>query len=188
MVTPANMHYLEKAPRLPAAHPSFDELYQRHIDFVSRSLSRLGVRPSQIDDAAQDVFVVMHRRISDLRADASTKAFCLAVAVRVARGYRRTARRKAAVNADMSRVADLGQSPFDQTARAQAERVLEGFLGELDRDRRSVFMMAELEEMTAPEISQELRMNLSTVYTRLRAARQLFVAYLNAREELQVQR
>jgi RNA polymerase sigma-70 factor (ECF subfamily) len=186
MVTPANMHYSKKSLELPVPH--FDELYQRHFDFVARSLSRLGVRPSQIDDAAQDVFVVMHRRISDLRADASTKAFCLAVAVRVARGYRRTARRKAAVNADMSRVADLSQSPFDQAARAQAERVLEGFLGGLDRDRRNVFMMAELEEMTAPEISQELDMNLSTVYTRLRAARQRFVAYLNAREELEALR
>jgi RNA polymerase sigma-70 factor (ECF subfamily) len=183
MVTPANMHYVEKLAQVSAPPASFDELYHRHFDFIARSLGRLGVRPSQIDDAAQDVFVVMHRRISDLRADASTKAFCLAVAVRVARGYRRTARRKAAVSVDMSRVADRGSSPFEQTARAQAERVLEGFLGGLDSDRRIVFMMAELEEMTAPEISQELHMNLSTVYTRLRAARQRFVAYLNARED-----
>jgi RNA polymerase sigma-70 factor (ECF subfamily) len=183
MVTPANTQYMEKQAAQRTAQPSFDQLYQRYYDFVSRSLSRLGVRPAQIDDAAQDVFVVMHRRISDLRADASTKAFCSAVAVRVARGYRRSARRKAAINVDMSRLADLGSSPFEQAARAQAERVLEGFLGGLDRDRRTVFMMAELEEMTAPEISQELHMNLSTVYTRLRAARQRFVAYLNAREQ-----
>ena len=43
---------------------------------------------------------------------------------------------------------------------------------------------AQLIFTTAPEISQELRVNLSTVYTRLRAARQRFAAYLSAREPL----
>ena len=160
---------------------SFDELYRRYVDFVWRSLNRLGVHGSQIDDAVQDVFIVMHRRLTDLRSDASPKAFCFAIALRVAQAYRRTARRKGAAHMDMSDVVDLGSSPFDQTAKAQAERVLQGFLGGLDSDRRAVFLMAELEEMTAPEISQELRVNLSTVYTRLRAARQRFAAYLHER-------
>jgi RNA polymerase sigma-70 factor (ECF subfamily) len=172
---------------LPAQAPgyvSFEELYRHHVDFVWRSLSRLGVHGSQIDDAVQDVFIVMHRRLGDLRSDASPKAFCFAVALRVAQGYRRAARRRGAASLDMSGLADVGSSPFDQAARAQAERVLQGFLGGLDSDRRAVFLMAELEEMTAPEISQELRVNLSTVYTRLRAARQRFAAYLSAREQL----
>jgi RNA polymerase sigma-70 factor, ECF subfamily len=168
-----------------AAGVSFDELYRRHVDFVWRSLSRLGVQAAQIDDAVQDVFIVMHRRLGDLRADASSKAFCFAIAVRVAQGYRRRARRKGATPLDTSGLPDVGSSPFDETARAQAERVLQGFLGALDHDRRAVFLLAELEEMTAPEISQELSVNLSTVYTRLRAARQCFAAYLSAREQLQ---
>jgi RNA polymerase sigma-70 factor (ECF subfamily) len=163
---------------------SFEELYRRHVDFVWRSLGRLGVHGSQLDDAVQDVFIVMHRRLADLRSDASSKAFCFAIALRVAQGYRRAARRKGATILDMSGFADVRSSPFEQTARAQAERVLQSFLGALDSDRRAVFLMAELEEMTAPEISQELRVNLSTVYTRLRAARQRFAAYLDAREEL----
>lgn len=166
------------------ASQAFDELYRRYADFVWRSLSRLGVHESQIDDAVQDVFIVMHRRLGDLRSDTSPKAFCFAVAMRVAQAYRRSARRKGATPLDTSGLADLRSSPFDETARAQAERVLQGFLGALDSERRAVFLMAELEEMTAPEISQELRVNLSTVYTRLRAARQRFADYLSAREQL----
>lgn len=167
--------------RLPAC-VTFDELYRRYVDFVWRSLSRLGVHGSQLDDAVQDVFIVMHRRLGDLRSDASPKAFCFAIAMRVAQGYRRAARRKGAASLDTSALADLGSSPFDEAARAQAERVLQAFLGALDSDRRAVFLMSELEEMTAPEISEELSVNLSTVYTRLRAARQRFAAYISARE------
>jgi RNA polymerase sigma-70 factor, ECF subfamily len=161
----------------------FDELYRLHFDFVSRSLNRLGVRPAQIDDAIQDVFVVMHRRIADLRPDASPRAFCFAVATRVARGYRRSAQRKSALSLDVGSLADASQGPFEHAARAQAGHVLQGFLEELDADKRAVFLLAELEEMTAPEISQELCVNVSTVYTRLRAARQRLVAYLDARGE-----
>ena len=170
---------------IPAECPpllSFDELYHRHVDFVWRSLGRLGVHGSQIEDAVQDVFIVMHRRLGDLRSDASTKAFCFAIAMRVAQAYRRTARRKGATSVDTNSLADWESSPFDQAARAQAARELQRFLGGLDNNRRAVFLMAELEEKTAPEISQELRVNLSTVYTRLRAARQRFVAYLDARD------
>ena len=166
-----------------ASTPSFDELYRLHFAFVSRSLNRLGVRPAQIDDAIQDVFVVMHRRIADLRPDASPRAFCFAVATRVARGYRRSAQRKSALSLDVGSLADVSQGPFEHAARAQAEHVLQGFLEGLDADKRAVFLLAELEEMTAPEISQELCVNVSTVYTRLRAARQRLVAYLDARGE-----
>ena len=171
-------------PSQLASCAGFEELYRLNFDFVWRSLRRLGVHGSQLDDAVQDVFIVMHRRLGDLRSDASPRAFCFAIATRVAQGYRRTERRKGASSLDMSDLVDSSSSsPFDQTARAQAGRVLERFLGVLDSDRRAVFLMAELEEMTAPEISQELSVNLSTVYTRLRAARQRFVAYLDAHGE-----
>jgi RNA polymerase sigma-70 factor (ECF subfamily) len=182
MLTPSEIRGSEELSSEVPPRVSFEELYRLHFDFVWRSLGRLGVHGSQIDDAVQDVFIVMHRRLGDLRPDASPKAFCFGIALRVAQGYRRTARRKGTARTDVSNLADLNHSPFDQVVRAQAVRVLRGFLGGLDSERRAVFLLAELEEMTAPEISQELQVNLSTVYTRLRAARQRFAAYVHARE------
>jgi RNA polymerase sigma-70 factor (ECF subfamily) len=159
----------------------FDAIYQAHFDFVWRSLLRLGVAPALAEDAAQDAFVVVHRRLSALRPDASVKAWLFGIALRVARDYRRTKRRKGTYpldDADREPSAESG--PFERTAKAQAVRVLERFLAELDEAKRSVFLLSELEEMTAPEIAEALEVNLNTVYSRLRAARERFVAFVTA--------
>jgi RNA polymerase sigma-70 factor (ECF subfamily) len=169
-----------EAPQAPrGVARGFEDLYGRYFDFVWRSLRRLGVPPALVEDATQDSFVVVHRRISDLRPDASEKAWLFGIAIRVARDYRRTQRRKGttSIDTDTATSSDLG--PFERTAKAEAGRVLERFLVSLEDDKRAVFVMAELEGMTAPEISDASGTNLNTVYSRLRGARERFVAFLN---------
>jgi RNA polymerase sigma-70 factor, ECF subfamily len=175
------------AQKLPLGTPEaarsvargFDDLYGRYFDFVWRSLRRLGVPPALVEDAAQDSFVVVHRRIADLRPDASEKAWLFGIAMRVARDYRRTQRRKGATSFDADTVTSGEVSPFERTAKAEATRTLERFLALVDEEKRAVFVMAELEGMTAPEISEATGVNLNTVYSRLRNARERFVAFLN---------
>src|SRR5947208_1656964 len=41
--------------------PTFEELYETHFAFVWRTLRRLGVADAQLDDASQEVYVVVHR-------------------------------------------------------------------------------------------------------------------------------
>jgi RNA polymerase sigma-70 factor (ECF subfamily) len=170
---------LEAPQAARAAARGFDDLYSKYFDFVWRSLRRLGVPPALVEDATQDSFVVVHRRISDLRPDASEKAWLFGIAMRVARDYRRTQRRKGAQSFDADTATSHDAGPFDRTAKAEAARVLERFLASVDDEKRAVFVMAELEGMTAPEISEALDTNLNTVYSRLRGARERFVAFLN---------
>jgi RNA polymerase sigma-70 factor (ECF subfamily) len=158
---------------------SFDELYGQHFDFVWRSLFRLGVPSALVEDAAQDTFVVVHRRLESLQPDASAKAWLFAIALRVAHDYRRSLARKPVRRFDVESTASPDSGPFERTAAAEANRVLERFLDSLDDAKRAVFVMAEMEEMTAPEISEALGANLNTVYSRLRAARERFVVFLN---------
>jgi RNA polymerase sigma-70 factor (ECF subfamily) len=159
---------------------SFEALYGEHFDFVWRNLRRMGVHPSLVEDAAQDTFVVVHRRLGDLHPDASPKAFLFGIALRVAHDYRRTARRRGALSLDTETAPSPTRGPFDGAARREGRERLEAFLDSLDGDKRAVFVMAELEEMTAPEISEALGVNLNTVYSRLRAGRERFVAFLAA--------
>lgn len=163
--------------------PTFDELYTRYFDLVWRLVRRFGVQPALVEDAAQDTFIVVHRRLGSLRPEASPKAFVVAIALRVAHDYRRSARRKGATSVEEADLATLDGSPYDLVLRAQAGQLVATFLDSLGADHRAVFVLAELEGMTAPEISDLLSVNLSTVYTRLRAARQRFVAFLSAQED-----
>jgi RNA polymerase sigma-70 factor (ECF subfamily) len=158
----------------------FDDLYTRHFNFVWRNLRRLGVPEALVEDAAQDTFVVVHRKLSDLRPDASAKAWLFGIALRVAHDYRRTRQRKPALSLDAETQASPERSPFEQTANAQASRVLQRFLASLDPDKRAVFVLAELEEMSAPEMSEALGAGVNTIYSRLRSARERFVTFLKA--------
>lgn len=164
--------------RAVTAPLTFDQLYARYFDFVWRSLRRLGVAAALVEDAAQDTFIVLHRRLDALREDASPKAFLFGIALRVANDYRRRARRKGASSLSDVHEPIARESPFEDLARTEAARLIERFLDQLEQERRAVFVLIELEGMTAPEVSEALSVNLSTVYTRLRAARQRFVEFL----------
>ena len=56
----------------------------------------------------------------------------------------------------------------------ESVRLLHELLNELDENKRTVFVLAELEQLSVPEITQVLGVNLNTVYSRLRSARQQF--------------
>ncbi len=74
--------------------------------------------------------------------------------------------------ADTANVADpSAPSPLESAARTEAVGRLYAILAEMDEERRAVFILAELEQMTAPEIAEAVGLNVNTVYTRLRAAR-----------------
>src|SRR4051812_45143312 len=74
--------------------PSFDAIYEEHFDFVWRSVGRLGVDAAAVEDAAQDVFVIAHRRLAGFEGRSSVKTWLFGIALRVSRDHRRSARRK----------------------------------------------------------------------------------------------
>jgi len=179
-VTAPPLVFLHRAtvPAEVAEAVTLEELYDRHADYVYQSLRRLGVPEVSLSDALQDVFVIVHRRLSEIDPSGSAKPWLFVVAMGVARNHRRTLRRKrperehSGVDPDL-----LGgrlEEPFERAAHAEGVALFYKLLESLDDDKRAVFVLAELEELTVPEIAETLSLNLNTAYARLRAARQKF--------------
>jgi RNA polymerase sigma-70 factor, ECF subfamily len=162
---------------LPArvdTHQTFDAVYGAHFAFVWRNLRRLGVPEQNLRDAAQDTFLVVHRRLPEFEARAPLRSWLYSIVTRVARQHRRTLRRKG-----LRHVEDPDQlegprwlGPDRGAERGEALRVLLGLLDALDDDKREVFVLADLEGLSVPEIATAVGANANTVYSRLRAARQ----------------
>jgi RNA polymerase sigma-70 factor, ECF subfamily len=157
-----------------ACVPSFDALYAAHFDFVWRSLRRLGVPTPQLDDAAQDVFLVVLRRLGDFRHASAVRTWIFGIVLRVARDYRRRQARKPSTPLDEDVPAPEGTCPESLTRSLQAARLIHQILDTMSEEKRSVFVLAELEQMSAPEIAEALSTNLNTIYSRIRAARRDF--------------
>jgi RNA polymerase sigma-70 factor (ECF subfamily) len=168
-----------KAPQY-AQPPGLPEIYAQHADFVFRNLRRLGVIESAIDDAVQDVFLVVHRRLGDFEARAQMTTWLFGIVLRVAQSYRRSAMRRRARLSDTpaSEIDDVpattSESPIDLLERREATTLLHRLLDELDDDKRAMLVCIELEQMTVPEAAESLGLNLNTAYGRLRAARAAF--------------
>jgi RNA polymerase sigma-70 factor (ECF subfamily) len=149
-------------------------LYAAHHDFVWRVLANLGVAPSAVEDAVQDVFLVMHRRRDELEDRGIARGLLFGIARRVALSHRRRARRPERLAALPE--APAAPTPDEELARRQAAAIVETFLHGLDDDRRMIFVLADVEGVPIPEIAQMLGIKLNTAYSRLRLVRQQFHA------------
>jgi RNA polymerase sigma-70 factor, ECF subfamily len=172
-------------PRDRAGAERFRALVDEHFNFVWRSLRRLGLPAADLDDAAQEVFVVAARRLADFPPDRE-RAFLFGTAARVVSTRRRGARRhpEDADDALDERPAQA-LDPEAMSQLLQARPLLQQILDAMNPDVRAVFTLAELEEMSSREIAELLEIPIGTVSSRLRVARETFhaaVKRLAARE------
>jgi RNA polymerase sigma-70 factor (ECF subfamily) len=170
------------APPEPAVR--FDDVYENHVDFVWRSLRRLGVADAGVEDAVQDVFVVVHRRLAEFEGRSTMKTWIFGILYRVASDHRRLVRRKGDHEPLSPAIADARPLPDAVLEVGDALRSLDAALARIDPLRRAVLVMSDIEGLTAPEIAEALSIKPNTVYSRLRVARQeLELALGPVREE-----
>jgi len=155
---------------------TFQEIYDAHFRFTWRSLRRLGVPEADVPDAAQEVFLVVHRRLPEFEGRAKVTTWLYRICFRVANDRRRRAhvRREVPGEAAFASLADPRSGPDERTTRTDDLALLDAGLQEMDLDQRAVFTLFEFEEMTGQEIAETLEIPLGTVYSRLRLARESF--------------
>ncbi|HVY30785.1 MAG TPA: sigma-70 family RNA polymerase sigma factor [Polyangiaceae bacterium] len=162
-----------------ASYPADSQRLQRavheHYEFVWRALRRLGVAEHSVEDALQQVLVVLARRLGEVRLGAE-RAFMVATATRVAADFRKmSSRRREDFDAEAleRRVSDrpLADEMLD---REWARRLLDVVLDQMPDDLRTVFIFFEFEDMSSVAIAELLDLPVGTVASRLRRARQSF--------------
>lgn len=156
-------------------------LYLEHFDLVWRNLRRLGVPTSSLDDAVQDVFLVVHRRQREFLGQSSTKTWILGIVLRVAHDHRRSQRRHSARVAKYAEQTIQEEAPIGPSAHVEmreAAQLVRTILEQFGEQERNVFVLVELEEMSLREAAEVTGLSLSTCQRRLVAARRAFDAAL----------
>jgi RNA polymerase sigma-70 factor (ECF subfamily) len=165
----------------PAASELADASQQRalvlvrdHFDFVWRLLCRLGVPRPDADDAAQQVFIVATQRLGQI-PHGGERTFLYGTALRTAATLRRNQRRRARwVEPGSVDCASPELQPDAELERRQALAFLDDVLQRLPDELREVFVLCEIEELTAPQVAGIAGIPAGTVASRLRRARQEF--------------
>jgi RNA polymerase sigma-70 factor (ECF subfamily) len=163
-------------PASPASAPelrAFEAAYREHFAFAWRSLRRLGVPERDLADAAQEVFIVVHKKLAEFDARSRLSTWVYAICLRIASDRRRRASTRYEVlgdDAEPWRDAKAPESLDLAERRALLERALEA----MSLEQRAVFTLFELEGLTGEEIAMLLEVPAPTVHSRLRLARDTF--------------
>jgi RNA polymerase sigma-70 factor (ECF subfamily) len=178
-------------PEEPAAEnlrgaptPDLAAVYEAHFRYVWRCLRSLGVHDAQLDDALQDVFVVVQKKLAHFDGGAELRTWLYAIALRIARKYReRQQRQPASLEAARDSEPELVLHGSGEGALLSNERLAlaHAVLATLSDEQREVFVLSRVEQMSAPEIGSVIGIPINTVYSRLRAARLAFEAEIARR-------
>lgn len=159
---------------MPTAAPhDIRALVCEHAPYLWRALRHLGVREADLEDACQDVFLVLHRRISDFRGDSSIRTWLYGIGVRVASEYRRRSHRLLEVPEAEPPIVAQEADAFERTAHRESLDLLASILDQLDAEKREVFVLYEVEELSMTDVAEAVGCPVQTAYSRLHAARKL---------------
>jgi RNA polymerase sigma-70 factor (ECF subfamily) len=165
------------APAPASAVPSIAQVFEAHGDYVYRCLRGLGVRDDFLDDAQQDVFLVVQDKLGAFDGRAKLRTWLYAIVLRVARRFRE----RAAIEARRFVVSESESNEPASNARLELQvehgeklELARRALSQLDDAKREVFVLALIEQMSAKEIAEVVGAPMNTVYSRLRAARAEF--------------
>jgi RNA polymerase sigma-70 factor (ECF subfamily) len=175
-VLPGRTSILE-AGRVAAPPARFEQLFAQHYRWVWRTLRRLGVEERLVDDAAQQVFLVLSTRLDGVPEN-QERSFLMGTMLRIAANCRRSAARSIEVGRDVLAEASPAPNPEQLLDWKQRRERLDVWLDGLGLELRAPFVLFELEGLGVAEVASLLDLPLGTVKTRLRRARALFVAFV----------
>lgn len=153
---------------------TIERVHAEHFPFIWRSLRGLGVPAAALDDAAQEVLLVVHRRLAEFEGRSTLRSWLFSIAYGVARNQRRTLRRRGEHEQISPEMIEHAPGPEACVESRQALRFVEEFLDRLDQEKRALFVLALLEQLPAPEVACALGVPINTVYSRIRLMREEF--------------
>jgi RNA polymerase sigma-70 factor, ECF subfamily len=169
-----------------------ERIVRDQLDVACRTARRLGIPASELDDVAQEVMLVVVRRLDAIDPD-KERAFVAATSVRVAANWRRQRRRRHEqpseeldslhVEREVLSSRWSGDSPEQCLERARKLQFLQAALDSMTEPQRVAFILFELEELTAREIAQQLHLPVAAVVSRARRAREAFDSFCQQHAE-----
>lgn len=166
---------------IPPAPLRFDEVFAAHAPLVWRTMRRLGLREADAEDLAQEVFLVVHRKLPEFEGRSKLSTWIYGICVRVASDHRKRAhvRREAPVSSVPE--PEISAPQVRGLAQAEARATLDAVLATLDDDKRAVFVLYEIEELPMVEVARAVGAPLQTAYARLHAGRRIVNEAIAAR-------
>jgi RNA polymerase sigma-70 factor (ECF subfamily) len=161
-------------PSAPSPALTLESLYRDHFDFVLRSARRLGGPRVSAEDVAQEVFIVVHRRLGTFVARANVTTWLYGITFNVVRTKCRRLRLEAVYRADASEGLRVALDERDPIEINEAWCLVDEILESMSPRKRQVFLLGELDQLPCAEVARVVGAKEATVWSRLHYARRHF--------------
>jgi RNA polymerase sigma-70 factor (ECF subfamily) len=162
------------APTAPTPDGACLAAFDAELDYVFATLKRLGATPHEIEDLAQEIFVVLYRHWRTLDTDRPIRPYLFGVAFRILYAHhRRRAREIPYADLDTE---DGAVSPEGSLQGKQSIALLMAALKHLPMPRRAVVVMHDLDEVPIADVARNLSITRFGAYARLRKGRKELAA------------
>jgi RNA polymerase sigma-70 factor (ECF subfamily) len=169
--------------RIPERDPLvLEDVYRAHFDFVHRKAARLGGPGIDAEDVAQEVFMVVARRLDTYDGTCEVTTWLYGITFNVVRGMRRRLRIRRLWESEAAEAPPPPLESIDRAEVRQAHRIAYDILDRIGGKKREVFILAELEGLTSTEIAALVGASPDTVMSRLHYARKEFAERLAKRK------
>ena len=143
--------------------------YERELDYLFQTLGRLGANSREIEDLAQEVFLVFHRKWSGLDLSRPLRPYIFGIAFRIVCAHRRRQSRE--IPYAYLEAEDQATGPEGSLQSKESAELLMAALDTVPLQRRAVVIMHDLDGLPMVEVAATLSLSRFGAYARLRKAR-----------------
>jgi RNA polymerase sigma-70 factor (ECF subfamily) len=152
------------------------DTFQRELNYIYRTLRRMGAGPSEVDDLAQDVFLALRGSWTKYDPTRPIRPYLFGIAFRIASAHQRKRNREIAFG--VLEPDDLEPRPDEALQAKQARLMVLAALERIPLRRRAVLVMHDLDDIPVADVASVLGIPRFTAYSRLRKARRELEAAL----------
>ena len=164
-------------------HEAFEKIYKTCAGYVLNVAYRIVSVQEDAEEVTQDVFLILYRKLRDFRFDSSFKTWVYRITVNTSINHvKRT-------NKERNRRVEYKEelTVFEQANQMREvnkefhEKVVASLFSILNPDQRACLVLRSVENLSYQEIAAALNVNINTVRTRIKRARE---ALLSIRKEV----
>ena len=157
---------------------AFEEIYRLTSGFVYSVAFRIAGNKDDAEEVTQDVFMQIYRNLNSFEFRSSFKTWAYRITVNTAiNKYRQAAREKIRRHEYEAETVKSGVSdkPLEFIEKEISEQRITSLLRELDSDQRVCIVLREIEGLSYKEMAEVLKININTVRSRLKRAREALI-------------
>ncbi|MBF0571862.1 MAG: RNA polymerase sigma factor [Candidatus Omnitrophica bacterium] len=156
---------------------AFEDVYKASSSFVYNVAFRVVNNREDALEVSQEVFMIIYHKLKNFRFESSFKTWVYRITANSAINFAKKNARKKTVPFEEC----FGEGAVESEVKAHMDQehqasLVENLLGELNADQRACVVLRDIQGLSYEEIAQALNININTVRSRLKRAREKFMS------------